>query len=135
MDGINFDMTNRNIRNAIAIGKLYGIKWTRMAQLGDMSPRPQTGRKNIYFVTSDDALKVANYYNMHSEDKQYSVVLVTYDTLKNMTKACEDKKVKKENPLTYDKIVNFRIYGSASEYFRTMGINPAIDVVSDDIVM
>lgn len=124
MDGVNFDINNSSFRRAIALNKVYGIAWREVKQLGDFAPRVQSGEKEIYFTTANDALKVANYFNEVSENKQFSVVAVTYDTLMKRGKAClADKGMPKENPIAYCKAMGFRIYSSANEYFRVMGFN------------
>lgn len=129
MDGVNFDINNSSVRRAIALNKLYGIAWREVKQLDEGSQRPQSGRKDIYFTTANDALKVANYFNEVSENKQFSVVAVTYDTLMKREKTyLVDKSMPKENPIAYYKAMGFRIYSSASEYFRVMGFNYANDI-------
>lgn len=124
MDGVNFDINNSSVRRVIALNKLYGIAWREVKYLEEESQGAQSGRKEIYFTTANDALKVANFFNEVSENKQFSVVSVTYDTLmKKKKEYLADKSIPKENPIAYCKATGFRIYSSASEYFRVMRFN------------
>lgn len=122
MDGVNFDINNSGVRRAIALNKVYGIEWRELKQIGDRPLMPVRGRKPIYFTTARDALKVANFLNEVSESKQYSVVSVTYDSLMKAKEVClANNSIQKDNPIAYHNATEFRLYNSASEYFRVMG--------------
>ncbi len=123
MDGVNFDIYNKDIRNALALNRVYGLKWEEIS-FSERLENPASGRKNIFFASANEALKVANFLNecdvaRHADiGRQYSVVETRYDELRKLKDMIDGK------PL------DFKIYAKASDYFRVMRNTPAMDMES-----
>lgn len=132
MDGVNFDMMNRDIRGAIALNKVYGLKWEEVSFTEKLT-NPASGRANVFFTSANEALKVANFLNECEVSKcadisrQYSVVQTRYDELRS------------GKDMLNGKPIDFKIFSLATDYFKTMHSTPAMDIDhkcnNDDMVM
>lgn len=132
MDGVNFDMMNRDIKGAIALNRVYGLKWEEVS-FTERLVSPASGMANIFFTSANEALKVANFLNecevsKHADiSRQYSVVQTRYDKLRSA------------KDMINGKPIDFRVYNMASDYFKTMHDTIAMDIDNnyhnDDLVM
>lgn len=131
MGDVKFDVNNRDIRGAIALNKLYGLKWEEVSFTKKLIS-PASDRVNIFFTFANEALKVANFFNGREVSKltdisrRYSVVQVRYDELRSA------------KDMINGKPIDFRIYNSASDYFKVMRDIPAMDIdhkCHNDLVM
>ena len=78
---------------------------------------PRRLRKNIYFTSQIEAMKVVDYLNSLNDGKHYQIFPTSLGSLNRVKNLVEnDEEIKANSATMYCRMTGYKIYDSADEY-------------------